>query len=68
MKVHQDEPGEPLYRWETINVECDHRAKLKWEEDQLLRDSGQPKINIQEMWRLFTNVPTISGGGNPTLK
>ena len=48
-------------RWEILNVECDHREKLKCKEDQLLRDSGKRKINIQdEMWRLFKNVPTSS--------
>ena len=66
---HQDEQGEPLDRWETRNTEYDHREKLKWKEDQLLRDSGQRKINIlDEMWRLFTNVPTTSVKKNPTWK
>ena len=61
MKGHQYEQGEPLEIWETLSVECDHRAKLKWKQDQLLRELGQRKINIQdEMWRLFKNVPTSS--------
>ena len=35
---------------------------MKWKEDQLLRELRRRKINVQdEMWRFFTNVPTISG-------
>ena len=62
VKVHQDERGGPQDIWETLDVECDHREKLKWKKNQLLRDSGQRKINFQdEMCRTFTNVPTRLG-------
>ena len=69
VKGYQDEQGEPMERWEKLNVECDHIEKLKCKEDQLLRDSGKRKINIQEeIWRFFINVPTRSGKKTPTLK
>ena len=48
MKGHKYEQVEPLDRWETLNVECEHIAKLEWKEDQLLRESGQLGINIQD--------------------
>ena len=42
-------------------MECEHREKLKWKDDQLLRELGQLEINIQDkIWRLFTNMPMIS--------
>ena len=48
VKGHQDEQGEHLDRWETLNIYCNHRAKLKWKEDQLLRELGKRNINIQD--------------------
>ena len=42
-------------------MECEHREKLKWKDDQLLRELGQLEINIQDkIWRLFTNMPISS--------
>ena len=54
--------------WETLNVECYHRAKLKKKEDQPSRESVPREINIQDkIWRLFTNMPTRSGKQDPQL-
>ena len=65
MKGHQYEQGGTLDIWETLNVECNHRAKRRWKNYQLLRDKEQRKITIQdEMWILFINVPMRSGGGD----
>ena len=62
MKGHQYEQWEPLDRWGTLNMECDNKEKLKWNEYQLSRKPGPSEINIQErMWRLFTNVSIRSG-------
>ena len=47
-------------------MECDHREKIKWKEYQPSRELVSHEINIQdEIWILFTNVPTRSGEKEP---
>ena len=42
-------------------MECGNREKLKWKDDQLLKESGQLEINTQDkIWRLLTNMPMSS--------
>ena len=47
-KGHKGKHGVPLDRWETLNMECNHREKLNRKYDQPARELATLVINIQE--------------------